>query len=108
MIQADFYKNSNQTVIGFRIKGHAGYAKYNNDIVCAAVSALVTSTVNSIEVHSKTKFKCEQGESGFIQFKFVEESDEIGNVLIHTLEMALVGIRDSYGEKFLQVHYKEV
>lgn len=108
MIQADFIKNSNQIVIGFRVKGHAGFDKYNRDIVCAAVSALVTSTVNSIEVHSSTKFVCEQGESGKIQFKFTEQPDEIGTVLIHTLEMALVGIEESYGKKYLQVHYKEV
>ncbi|MDD6327898.1 MAG: ribosomal-processing cysteine protease Prp [Eubacteriales bacterium] len=108
MIKANFYRNSNQDIIGFRVSGHAGYAKYNQDIVCAAVSALVTSTINSVEVHSETAYVCEQGASGFWQFKFKEVPDEIGRVLIHTLLMALEGIRDSYGEKFLQVHYKEV
>ncbi|MDD6137292.1 MAG: ribosomal-processing cysteine protease Prp [Lachnospiraceae bacterium] len=108
MIQADFIKNSNQIIIGFRVKGHAGYDKYNRDIVCAAVSALVTSTVNSIEVHSSTKFVYEQGKAGKFLFKFTEQPDEIGTVLIHTLEMALVGVQSSYGKKYLQVHYKEV
>lgn len=108
MIQADFIRNSNQTVIGFRIRGHAGYDKYDRDIICAAVSAVVTSTINSIEVHSLTQYVCEQAASGLIQFKFVEQPDEIGTVLMHTLEMALVGIQESYGNKYLQVHYKEV
>ena len=41
-----------ESVTGFRIEGHAGYAKHGKDIVCAAVSALVMNTMNSI--HSFT------------------------------------------------------
>ena len=30
-------------------RGHAGYAEEGQDIVCAAVSALIINTVNSLE-----------------------------------------------------------
>ncbi|MFR1298730.1 MAG: ribosomal-processing cysteine protease Prp [Blautia massiliensis (ex Durand et al. 2017)] len=33
----------------FISKGHAGYAEAGQDIVCAAVSALIITTVNSLE-----------------------------------------------------------
>ena len=32
------------------IKGHAGFADYGKDIVCASVSSIVTTTVNNIHV----------------------------------------------------------
>ncbi|MFB5191113.1 ribosomal-processing cysteine protease Prp [Alicyclobacillus fastidiosus] len=37
------------SVAGFRVKGHAGYADSGSDIVCAAVSVLVYNAINSCE-----------------------------------------------------------
>lgn len=34
---------------GFTIEGHAGYAEHGKDIVCAAVSALTQTLIQSIE-----------------------------------------------------------
>ena len=39
------------------MEGHAGFAAYGNDIVCAAVSALVINTVNSIEAFTEDTFE---------------------------------------------------
>jgi len=36
-------------ILSFQVKGHAGFADVGNDVVCAAVSALVTNAVNSCE-----------------------------------------------------------
>lgn len=38
-----------QSVVGFRVSGHAGYAESGSDIVCAAVSVLAYNTINSCE-----------------------------------------------------------
>ncbi|MGN0152609.1 MAG: ribosomal-processing cysteine protease Prp [Wujia sp.] len=108
MIQAVFYVDSDGRYVGFRVSGHAGYARYNKDIVCASVSILTINTVNAIEKLTDNRFKCEQGESGLIQFKFLSDSDEAGQILLRTLAMGLDGISREYGEKYLQVHYKEV
>ena len=35
--------------MGFEITGHAGYAEYGQDIVCAAVSVLALNMANSVE-----------------------------------------------------------
>ncbi|MDD5835898.1 MAG: ribosomal-processing cysteine protease Prp [bacterium] len=39
---------SNELIESVTIKGHADYASYGKDIVCAAVSSIVTTTVNDI------------------------------------------------------------
>lgn len=40
-----------------KISGHANYAPKGQDIVCAAVSALVTTTVNSLDSFKKNQIK---------------------------------------------------
>lgn len=49
MIQITFHKTRTGDYQGFTCSGHAGYAAYGEDIVCAAVSALVINTINSLE-----------------------------------------------------------
>ncbi len=47
MINAEFYLK-NEVLVGFSIKGHAGYADYGLDVVCAAVTSAVELTANAI------------------------------------------------------------
>ena len=42
----------------FTCMGHAGYGKYPNDIVCAAISVLVINTINSLEELALEKMNC--------------------------------------------------
>ena len=51
-----------ESVTGFRIEGHAGYAKHGKDIVCAAVSILVMNTMESIRLLSSDVFDYEEDE----------------------------------------------
>jgi uncharacterized protein YsxB (DUF464 family) len=47
MISAEFYLKD-EVLIGFRIKGHADYDDFGQDVVCAAVSSAVELTANAI------------------------------------------------------------
>lgn len=47
MIQAVFFE-SHGKISGFEISGHAGYAEYGDDIVCASVSSAVQLAANII------------------------------------------------------------
>lgn len=47
MITAEFYLRGEQYV-GFSVRGHAGYAAYGRDIVCASVSSAVELTANAV------------------------------------------------------------
>ena len=47
MIEASFHRKDGM-LCGFSIQGHAGYAAYGRDIVCAAVSSAAQLTVNGV------------------------------------------------------------
>lgn len=50
MIKVKFYKNDkNSDFFGFDVSGHSGFAENGQDIVCSAVSSMVTLTANTIE-----------------------------------------------------------
>ncbi len=108
MIKATFYKNSDDVLLGFSIKGHADYAEYGKDIICSAVSILSVNTINAIDCFTDNRYELEQGESGFLDFRFLSVPDEKGHILLRTLELGIKGVSKEYGTKFLQVHYKEV
>ena len=52
-------KKENGHYKSFHINGHAMYAEAGSDIVCAAVSALVINTINSIEEFTDDPFTCD-------------------------------------------------
>jgi len=93
MIQAVFYKDSNDCYKGFQLKGHAGFAAYGHDIVCAAVSALTINTVNSIEKFTDDWFDYEAEESkGWIVLRFSEKVSKETTLLLDSLWLGLTEI----------------
>ena len=54
MIDVTLFQNDSGDYVGFRMTGHAEYAEYGSDIVCAAVSVLVINTINSVEIFRNT------------------------------------------------------
>ena len=48
MITVRFKKAADDSFMGFRVSGHAGWAALGKDIVCAAVSATVWQTANGL------------------------------------------------------------
>lgn len=47
MIKVNVKKN-NEEIKSILIEGHAGYSKKGTDIVCAAVSSIITTSINAI------------------------------------------------------------
>ncbi len=47
-------KKSNEIISEIEISGHADYADYGKDIVCAAVSSIAITTVNAIGCFEET------------------------------------------------------
>ena len=43
MTRCTVYVDNTSRITGFSVKGHAGYAEEGSDIVCAGISALVTT-----------------------------------------------------------------
>ena len=57
MIQVNILRDRNEVVRGIDINGHAGYAEYGQDVICAAVSALVLNMANSVETFTDDHFE---------------------------------------------------
>ncbi len=53
MIKVSVIKNK-EGIHRITISGHAGFAKYGYDIVCSAVSSVVTTSINAILSFEKT------------------------------------------------------
>ena len=104
MIEITRIKNEQGENIGFRCIGHAGFAKYGKDIVCAGVSALVINTINSIEEFTEDKFSCAQDEkTGLVEFIIVSEVSKESALLMDALFLGLKNIQHDYGKRFITV-----
>ena len=91
----------------FISKGHAGYAEAGQDIVCAAVSALIINTVNSLEKFTDDKFDVQE-KDGFVSIHFRNDLSERVMLLMDSLLLGLTEIAGSYNNRYLTVKVKEV
>ena len=91
----------------FISKGHAGYAEAGQDIVCAAVSALIINTVNSLEKFTDDNFDVHE-KDGFISIHFRNNLSERAMLLMDSLLLGLTEIAGSYNNRYLTVKVKEV
>ena len=101
-------KKRNGSYLDFLSRGHAGYAEEGQDIVCAAVSALIITTVNSLDAF--TEEKIEVGEDdGYVSIHFkTNPNTERGKLLMDSLLLGLTEIAGSYNNRYLTVKVKEV
>ena len=92
MINATISRN------GLRISGHAGAAPYGQDIVCAAVSALVQTFMIGAEAftHDSVEADVEPNTGQIKGFIWKEEPSEKLRVLVDTLWLGLSTIADEY------------
>lgn len=72
------------------IDGHAGFAPIGQDIVCAAVSALVQTFIESVECLTTDKIKATRNNQGQIQTIQYKSLSTPGQVLLGSF---LIGIR---------------
>ena len=100
-------KKRNGNYLEFVSKGHAGYAEEGQDIVCAAVSALIITTVNSLEKFTDDKFDVQE-KDGFVSIHFRNDLSGRGMLLMDSLLLGLTEIAGSYNNRYLTVKVKEV
>ncbi len=107
MVRITFFQNQEQHLTGFDCQGHAEYAD-ENDIVCAAVSALVITCINSIETLTEDRFSCESAqEDGRIVFRMQGDCGSGSQLLLRSLALGLEEMEGNYGE-FIDLIFEEV
>ena len=97
----------NGSYISFQSEGHAGYAEEGQDIICAAVSALVINAVNSLEQLTGDRIQAKERD-GFVSFSFTKPITEGGTLLMDSLVLGLTEIEHSYSKRYLKVKVREV
>ena len=102
--------SENETPVGFSVSGHANMGEYGEDLVCAAVSAVVQTAILGItEVcHIPAGVSIEEGETHCILTKDAKQ-DEIqrAGIVFDTMIAGLRSIQASY-PKTLKFRNKEV
>ena len=88
-------------------KGHAGFDEEGRDIICAAVSALMVNTVNSIDSFTEDVIHV-VNEDGYLSLEFIVGPSQDSKLLVDSLMLGLSQIQDSYKKVYLKIVAKEV
>ena len=79
-----------------RIKGHANYSEFGKDIVCASVSSVIYTTVNSIMNIDKSSI--EYTDDGNIVTIVKENDNSIVDIILNTMIDILKDLENQYKE----------
>ena len=98
MTRCEFF-TENDRITGFSISGHSGYAEAGQDIVCAAVSAVVTmaeATINDVcGAKAKVRVKDEQARITLTLPVSCDEEESVQAELAGMM-ITLCSLRDDY------------
>ena len=112
MINVTISVDSDHRYHGISFLGHAGYAddhQEGQELVCAAVSALVLNMANSIEQFTDDLFEADQDEeAGGFNFRFTDHISPESRLLMNSLVFGLQNIEEEYGEPYIKIRFEEV
>ena len=99
MTKCEFFMEDDR-ITGFSVSGHSGYAEAGQDIVCAAVSAVVTmaeATINDV-CGAKAKVRVKERENARITLTLPASCDEEESVqaVLAGMMLTLCSMRDDY------------
>ena len=98
MTRCEFFTEEDR-ITGFSVSGHSGYAEAGSDIVCAAVSAVVTmaeATINEVcGAKAKVRVKEEDARVTLTLPASCDEEDAVQAVLAGMM-LYLCNLRDDY------------
>ena len=104
MTRCEFFTEGDR-ITGFSISGHSGYAEAGQDIVCAAISAVVTmaeATINDVcGAKAKVRVKNEDARVSLTLPASCDEEDAVQAVLAGMM-LTLCSMRDDYPD-FIEV-----
>ena len=104
MTRCEFFRE-NERITGFSVSGHSGYAEAGADIVCAAVSAVVTMAEATINDVCGAKAKVRVGENeARITLKLPKTCDEEETVqaVLAGMMVTLINLQEDYSD-FIEV-----
>lgn len=102
MIKIIFLKNENRYV-GFECSGHAGFADFGKDIICASVSSIVQSTCLGFIKVLKLKVDMSRDDNkGYLKLvtpkKISDKDIENSNLLFNVALVSLKDLESGYSD----------
>ena len=98
MTKCEFFTQDDR-ITGFSVSGHSGYAEAGSDIVCAAISAVVTmaeATINEVcGAKAKVRVKDEQARISLTLPASCDEEESVQAVLTGMM-LYMCSLRDDY------------
>ena len=98
MTKCEFFTEDDR-ITGFSVSGHSGYAEQGQDIVCAAISAVVTmaeATINDVcGAKAKVRVKEEDARITLTLPASCDEEETVQAVLAGMM-VTLMNLRDDY------------
>ncbi len=98
MTRCEFFTDDDR-ITGFSVSGHSGYAEAGSDIICAAVSAVVTmaeATINDVcGAKAKVRVKEEDARVTLTLPVSCDEEESVQAVLAGMM-LTLMSLRDDY------------
>ena len=104
MTRCEFF-TEDERITGFSVSGHSGYAESGSDIICAAITAIVTmaeATINDVlGAKAKVRVKEEDARVTLTLPASCDEEESVQAVLAGMM-LTLCGMRDDYPD-FIEV-----
>ena len=98
MTRCEFF-TENERITGFSVSGHSGYAEAGSDIVCAAISALVTmaeATINDV-CGAKAKVRVKEDDARItLTLPASCDEEETVQAVLAGMMLTLCSLRDDY------------
>ena len=97
MLEVTFYRDSRKRLSSVFALGHAGFADEGEDIVCAAVSAILQAARLGLEAHAKVQLEVTQ-EKGELCLRWPESARDDAAVIaiVTTAELSTEQIASQY------------
>ena len=89
---------STKKITSIEVKGHSGKDTYGKDLVCAAVSAVITGGMNALQ-DKEYNFRLEEGDA---YIKALDIPSDYDAVVLKTIQVQLATIEES-DPKFIKI-----
>ena len=104
MTKCEFFRE-NERITGFSVSGHSGYAEAGQDIVCAAISAVVAmaeTTINDV-CGAKAKVRVKEADARItLTLPATCEEEEAVQAVLAGMMLYFINLRDEYPD-FIEV-----
>ena len=97
MLNVTFFEDSRHRLSSFVARGHAGFAESGEDIVCAAVSAILQAARLGLEEHAKVALDVTQN-AGDMRVRWPEAKRDDASVraIVETAALSTAQIASQY------------